>query len=289
MIAYERGSNGAGGRTALFEWRKQVLAGSRRRTSVTGLTSTTGETGDTSELLPSACDSVTRLTSMTGDDEQTVPPARLTLAMRVTCLTSESPHKEGCDLEGQRAHHRGSITNEQTHGAGVGIALISAILEGDREQVDAIDQLCGSATVLDSVAAAERLALHKAANVTTDVLFVLADQHQRDRSYRTVAIRGRDRFGVASPAVRFARRYSKRQLQHHLRRAAHGTVSGGRPAARVVGARGTNAVYGAGYSTALTIVHLAAVGERDWSELVAELRCTLAAERVLPPEVMPPA
>ena len=166
---------------------------------------------------------------------------------------------------------------------------MSAILEGDREQVETIHRLYGSTATLDSIAAAERLALHQVADLTTDLIFLLADRHQEDRSYRSVVIRGRDRFAIGSPAVRFARRYSKRQLQHHLRNATHSTKSSERPAARVDGARGRNAVFGAGYSTALTLVHLAAAGERDWAELVAELRCTLAAERVLPPEVMPPA
>lgn len=115
--------------------------------------------------------------------------------------------------------------NEQEHGAGVGFALASAILEGDREQFETIHRLYGTTATLDSVAAAERLALHQVADLTTDLIFLLADQHHKDWSYRSGLICGRDRLASASPALRCARRYSRPQLQCHLRASITASIS----------------------------------------------------------------
>ncbi|MGW8431216.1 hypothetical protein ACWGJ9_08830 [Curtobacterium citreum] len=152
-----------------------------------------------------------------------------------------------------------------------------------------IHDLYGAAESIDALAAAERQALFHGGGITADGLFDLADLHQREHSYRSIIIRARDRFGIWSSSVRFARQHSKRQLQQYFHVSTGRAERLERPAAPSGAARGIAAVFGAGYATALTIVHLAAAGERDWAELLTELRAHIALERVLPPEVMPPA
>lgn len=149
-----------------------------------------------------------------------------------------------------------------------------------------IHDLFGTATTLDSIAAVERTALLQTGSTSTDSLLLLADHHRQRDAYRPFAIRWRDRLGSSSAAIRYAKRHAKRQLQHYLRPQPNVLI---RSAPPLTGARGHAAVLGAAYATALTVVTLAAAGEQDWCELLDDLRRTLAGERVLPPEVLPPA
>ncbi|MDP4332428.1 hypothetical protein Q7F20_03525 [Curtobacterium sp. A7_M15] len=117
-----------------------------------------------------------------------VGSAGQTSVTSVTSVTSQWPHDRRRDLEDRGRITRGNITNDQTQGAGVGIALAEAVLEGDRQQVHLIHDLYGTAGTLAALPAAERHALHRSSTVSTDGLFDLADIHQRDRSDRSVAI-----------------------------------------------------------------------------------------------------
>ncbi len=184
----------------------------------------------------------------------------------------------------------GSITKDYTVEAGVGIALVSAILEGDRHQVEVIYSLFGGGDVIHSAAAAERLAVTSSGTFDHDLVLGLAQAHERRDHYKAMAVRRRDRFVLVSPAMRCARLHAGRQLRQYLQAAAgNERAVPARPAYASSPEVGLDAVFGVGYATALSIVHLAASTDRDDAELLTELRAVTAGERVLPPEVRPPA
>ncbi len=61
-----------------------------------------------------------------------------------------------------------------------------------------------------ALVATERQALHFSVPATSDVLFSLPEQHQKDDTYRSVIIRSRDRFASMAQAIR----YKRQQLEH---------------------------------------------------------------------------
>lgn len=73
---------------------------------------------------------------------------------------------------------------------------------------------------MSTVVAPERQALHLSMAATSDVLFSLAEQHQRENTDRSVIIRSR-----------CARRHERQQLQHYFYRRAE-PVDGSQEGAR---------------------------------------------------------
>lgn len=188
------------------------------------------------------------------------------------------------------AAQRGIITTDTAIGTGIGIALVDAVLEGDREQVERIHELFPAFELVSAAAAVERSALALTGLFSRDFVFSLHDAHRQTLNYRAFVLRRRDRFGSGSAAVRFARHHAQRQLQMYLRAVAVPAPAVPRQPARPSSGGGALAgVFGAGYATALSLTHIAAETERHHDELLAELRACIAAERVLPPEVRPPA
>jgi hypothetical protein len=148
-----------------------------------------------------------------------------------------------------------STTIDHAHGAGIGIALIAAVLEGDRHDVATIHDLYGVSTVVAALVATDRQALHFSVPATSDVLFSLPEQHQKDNTYRSVIIRSRDRLASMAQAIR----YKRQQLEHYVHtRAEPADGSQLRPAPLADDKHGLAAVCGTGYGTGMTVAHLAA-------------------------------
>jgi hypothetical protein len=93
------------------------------------------------------------------------------------------------------AAQRGIITTDTAIGTGIGIALVDAVLEGDREQVERIHELFPAFELISAAAAAERSALALTGLFSRDFVFSLHDAHRQTLNYREFVLRRRDRIG----------------------------------------------------------------------------------------------